>query len=116
MQIRYRELWRPRIGTVESSNGVPAKLTDDGSNLCEALLIVLHAVVRHTADLTMDLRTSEFFIANLFADSGFDQMGAGKKHAPGFVDNHRFVAHDRKIRTAGHAGPHDGRNLRDSQR
>src|ERR1051325_8936590 len=88
----------------------------DRAYLLDALVVVLHLVVRDAGNFRMHARAAERFVVDLLTDRRFYKCTAGEEYMPGAFDDHCFVRHDRQIRATGNAWSHDGRNLYDALR
>ena len=58
--------------------------------------------------------TSKLFVLDDLPDGRFHQIAACQKDARSLVDDDRFVTHDRKIGSPGHAASHHRRDLGDA--
>jgi hypothetical protein len=91
------------------------KLRDDLSNLLDASLVRLDAVVRDSRNLVVRARAPESLVVNRLARRAFDEVRAAEPHERGALDHDDDVGERREVRAARHARPHDGRHLRHAQ-
>ena len=58
--------------------------------------------------------STKCFVINIFTNGSFNQITSGKENTSSFIHNHRFIAHDRKIRATSNTTSHNGCNLGNS--
>ena len=82
--------------------------------LTERVIVVLSQIVGDAGELRVDVRAAQLLRAHFFSRRGLHERRAAQKNRARPLDDDGLVRHRRNVRTAGRAGAHDSRDLRDA--